>query len=725
MRLATWVAFSAGVLAAVPACKKASDDGLPGDGLPPIIADAPADDAGDEAFVRRVIPLMWGRRPTGIREVEVLMDMIAQTDRATVVRSMARTSEYVDHYEDVLFDALGVPRGGVLANPKCHDAQTAAADTADLALWVRDNGPTQGGFTGDWTMSDLVRSSLRLDDVTPAYRANLIVWMDKGRDPRILVEGVSYRESRAQVFARTYLNRSVECLKCHNSEFSVTGHVDPALDRTWEIPGLFEKSLFGDSTGGDRTKLRPFFRRYGVIAGFHFLRVPDKYPPPQMGCRGRDTGQGCRNCACEEQVCAQRSACCDELWDGTCASLCRQAAPAHCQLQRPWGLSYACGSFIDPRLHTDDPTGVAGYFGADYGARASIWDLEGVLHRGVDSLRAGGLTVDAELAVPAEQAFAYMMATNFVDQIWASATGRRLTIENKFPRNQAQRDLLKSLTDRFIATDFSLVGLLVSITATPYFNRSVPSASALAAGYPLPPVVNPWSTLAEDPAARGNSLGDLIFPYRGRDLLRSLYFALQWPALEAFTDDHIDESADASFQQSVGVFLKDGSPGFSAIAFQPLLALEERYGGCRESSSQREEDWIDALLKAARDRGDTTYGQAIIALKDRLITDPDLSDAEERQVLEALVGAGLDAPLPADERGEEGLRAVCAALIGTPQFLIAGAPGPDRARATIDVVPPGASYRERCEALASQMFGAGVVTCSDASLSVAVTITDG
>ena len=54
----------------------------------------PLGDAGDEAFVRRAVPMMWGRNPESIREVDVLVQVLRGTggDRAGLVRAMAALS---------------------------------------------------------------------------------------------------------------------------------------------------------------------------------------------------------------------------------------------------------------------------------------------------------------------------------------------------------------------------------------------------------------------------------------------------------------------------------------------------------------------------------------------------------------------------------------------------------------------------------------------------------
>ena len=53
------------------------------------LSDTPTpQDAGDQAWVKRAVPLLWGRRPVSIREVHVLEEMVKQLGRAAMVRAM-------------------------------------------------------------------------------------------------------------------------------------------------------------------------------------------------------------------------------------------------------------------------------------------------------------------------------------------------------------------------------------------------------------------------------------------------------------------------------------------------------------------------------------------------------------------------------------------------------------------------------------------------------------
>jgi hypothetical protein len=73
---------------------------------------SPIVDAGDEAFAHRAVVFLWGRRPLGIHEIEVLTDLVEATDRSTVASAMARAPEGRDHWRATVLDLLGMPRLG-------------------------------------------------------------------------------------------------------------------------------------------------------------------------------------------------------------------------------------------------------------------------------------------------------------------------------------------------------------------------------------------------------------------------------------------------------------------------------------------------------------------------------------------------------------------------------------------------------------------------------------
>jgi hypothetical protein len=790
----------------------------------PTPALAPPDDGGDEAFVRRLVPLMWGRHPLGVHELEVFIQLIEQSDRATLVRSMTKSAEYHRQWEDVLGDALFVNRIEERSNSRCwsrlaaeegesHDGAfdpTEPPISGDVAEFVRDHSPTDAGAPPIWTMSDLIRSSLTLDDLSPVWRANLFANLSTDRPPLDEAENLDLRRNFAGVLLSTYLNRTPDCMPCHNSEISVTGHEDPALDRTWEVPGYFELALFGTSGGLPLDDLGAFVRRDGVLQSFEFNQglgafdgcdfreepgcdgcvceesvcadspecCTDEWtgacavecgeynaeqgnmgvcvpgvPEGFEGCEAVANLPGCDGCACEVEVCELIPLCCERGWHQGCADLCEQRGfcppepeplPEDVPGEKPWGMHYRCGTWTSPADVGPDPYGQTGTFGEAYGETASIWDVEALLHSGVDSLRTG-LQVGDDLGVAADQAFGWLLAMQIVDVVWQEAYGSKLTIAHDFPRNREQRDELQAMTERFLSEGWSLRELLVSITTGPWFNPKQPASEATSP-YPMPPIFDPWTPDRETEEERQrNGAGEQIGRYPGRVLDKKVSRSLAWIGLPLFPD--ASNSEEYRVHEDLGFFLKDSTQGFRGTDVQFLAAWEAYFGTCRLDSWEEilntgsgddhdeerggddddtaddddhvgddddhidddplEPDWIVELLKAGAGRS----GEELVsALKDRLLVDPTIGD-DERPLLEAVVGTPLDGPVD-----EPGLRRACAAFLASPQFLLRGLPTAERRGAEPGFVMPGTSFRDQCELIGPILYEG--VACEDSTLTL-------
>jgi hypothetical protein len=206
------------------------------------------DDEGHATFAREVIPVLLGRRAYGVDEVEVVADIAELHGRETAIDMLMKDPLFIDHWADVLVDLLRIqrePTGGieVAQDSSCWGPPTRATVSTDIAAWVRDNPPgTPGGPTPAWNMTDLLRSAIVLDDLSPLYRVNLFTMSMRraGSDFR--------REGIAQHLLQTYLNRDISCLRCHNPSFSASNKLDGdgniVWRRTWTIPGHAEKALF-------------------------------------------------------------------------------------------------------------------------------------------------------------------------------------------------------------------------------------------------------------------------------------------------------------------------------------------------------------------------------------------------------------------------------------------------------------------------------------------------
>jgi len=680
-------------------------------------------DAGDEAFVKRVIPLMWGRRTLSARETAVLTQMAQQGGREALVRAMANSEEYRAHWEQVLKDALAVHRLQFRANAGCYGRSAAPEIQVQLAEHVMDNGPFGAPYDTPWTMRDLLHSALVLDDLSALYVANLPAQLTRALDDMHLLASVSQRRSRAQSFMTHYLDRRMSCLECHNSASSVT------KETTFQIDCLFEEAVFGSSLGVDIMQLTSFFRRKGVLAGYRYTNDDDE-------------------------------------------DLTGELAGA----VRPWGWDAECGEYLErDKIRADDYEEFEGHFIQNTGALGSIWDLVDHLAAGFESLRASDLSAVCD---DGPKTFAYMVSMATVQTVWETAYASRLQAPHRFPRHPAQRDKLKAMTDTFVRAGYSLVDLLVAVTTDPLFNGALPSQGG--DPQPYPALYDPF--FQDDVPVmehRRNEFGHTIFRAPARVLLRSAYGAMEWAALPEYLMYYLEPAA--RLQREIGVFLANGDSGFRGTSFQSALSWEASIGVCADPDTDPQcplrpildapadegtaattcelcnnkdaacdwdarccdlawETWCDDTCETgdptlidlsvwptweAPGSGDFidrimdagqggTLEAAVRALKDRLLGDPSLAAAEP-VVLEALAEKALSEPLA--DSDEAGLRRICGLLTATPQFQLLGNPGPDLLAATPDgLVVPGTSFKDYCERHAP-LFS-GTVTCGVDTLNV-------
>jgi hypothetical protein len=323
-----------------------------------------------------------------------------------------------------------------------------------------------------------------------------------------------------------------------------------------------------------------------------------------------------------------------------------------------------CGTFERPS--TDDPLGVDTYFGSVRGRRASVWDLESSLGRGVEALALTSGAGERANTNDPDAAFAYLVGLDIVEKVWVEIVGTNLTIAHHFPRTSVQRDVLQNLTDAFVGSRFSLKGLLLDIVTHPVFNLLSPSAGCQAP-YPLPRVFDAWTDVEALPEMRGNSLGDAVFPLSPRLLRRSLHRALGWPAYPEYPEAGTSEE---SLQLALGFALRNGEPGQRSLDFQGRLAWEATYGACMPLGP---DDFVASLAKTASNSPGSTVRDAFVALKERLLGSSAVSELERARV-EALIGVSLDSPVSLDLEGK--LRMLCGVLIATPQFQLGGVVAP-------------------------------------------------
>jgi hypothetical protein len=194
--------------------------------------------SGDAAsFVRQSFLALDGRRPLGQPEVDVYVDLYnaaaakGADPKETVARAIMARPEYTERWIDVTMDALRVQRSDIQTEAGCWDRPQRTTVDASLAMMVRGQPATGTGDGQPWTMIDLARSALSLDDISPVFRAQLFS-MVSHPIPAANVGQVEAELARRADFGETfdsgYLHRDIVCLSCHNSERSVTDSDDPA-----------------------------------------------------------------------------------------------------------------------------------------------------------------------------------------------------------------------------------------------------------------------------------------------------------------------------------------------------------------------------------------------------------------------------------------------------------------------------------------------------------------
>lgn len=641
-----------------PTTGGAADSGEPDDPGPGVEDSC---DAGDEAWVKRVIPLLQGRKPEGMREVRLLVAMIEQLDargadgRAIVARGLTGDDVYRRRWKTFLWEQLRINRIEVKANYNCYSLTTAAADSGDLAAFIRDNDALGTSFSGGpFTMGDVLESTLRLDDISPLYRADLFARMAKPLGGANISQEefeVNARSNFGEIFESAYLGRRSGCLECHNSEASVTYNPDPKYNRFWALPGNFERAIYGAPEGRDEAEIYATFRWTGFVEEFG---------------------------------------------------------------ERPWGMSDECGAFNSD--HTGDLLDIPGYLGGELPSNPQLFDVDPLFKSGFAALAADGLTLDGDNNVAPDQALAYLTAVNLSNNVWTEMMGYPLTLSHGFPRNERQRQILQTLTEAFINDGFSLRTLLTEIVLHPYFNADAPDACGSSSPYFMDPVFDPFSISSSDPGKLGNGVGDRVQRYSAWVLVESAMRAMWW-------DLPIQQPPKGgypgiAFLRDEGIFLKDAQNGFNGVDFNGLLSWESSLaagyspglsGDCTGplGGPCADYEWIELMLTEAAGAGGVTIRDLAAAIKDRMIAEPTIDDAE-LAVIESVFG--LDPAAKMNEVDgvalESGSRRYAGLILGTPQFMLSGVPSRDQDPAQIPAfAAPGTDTESLCNHLAPLVLG--------------------
>jgi hypothetical protein len=731
----------------------------------------------DQAWVRRAIQGVLGRRPYSQAEVNLYTDMIAEIDaidgidpaepaakpgeplrrsRKVVLSALFQRPEYASNWEELYRDFLRVQRVDEYQNAACYVTRARILDAAVVADRVRSLDPAEasGGDGGTApTMGDIIAGSIELDDVTPMYTANLFAMMAKtyaGANGTPLESELGRRLDFGAWFDAVYLNRDPVCLQCHNSEFSVTQSANPETNRHYPIPALLEKALFGDSTGAPPLDdgYDPTDRMHAPFKFARFLSQCSAATAAQVNSAiqaGEIAPDSCPNNTYRRCVTSGSQGPVDLVCESTFLAT---------RNTRPWGWngvatrgSEVCGVFTHPSAIPEDFAGVNAKFGNIEGTRNSVWDIHASLRAGFNKLKAEGLGADpVTLEVPdPDKAFAYMTAMRIVEEVWKEVVGTPLTIQTYYPRNAAARDQLKLLTDRFIASGYSNKALLEEILASPYANPAPPDAACMDGmnPYSAPRIYDAWTNTADDPAQRGNSVGDAVVMLNARTLARTTYAALGWP-LAAYQSSFPGQAvngqanvtapgaslnvgaAERQFQSEVGFRLKNTELGFRGFDFQARMGWEDRFARCEKLfPNDGIGDIIDFLAGYAATPGSGTIREAIEVMKDRMMGSAAIEPTAEEPALAAILGlssaANLDDDLSTLSNPNGSLRRLCGVFVSSPQAVTTGLVPPD----TFEVpalTPLAASYGSLCSKLEPLTLADGItVSCAgDSGLTVVV-----
>jgi len=591
----------------------------------------PVCDAGDDVWVQRVFPMVLGRKPHGAHEVQIWSKLAAEQGRPAVIRALAKSPEYDGWWKTQLSDMVFASRVGFVDDSGCFENAELPKHDGDLSRFIRES-PPDGDYGPVFNMADVIVDSLVADDISTVYQANLFAKYDFTDAVGCVVSLADVesvvRKYQGDQLLTVYLDRNVSCMSCHNSEFSVTDDPDPALDRAWGRGALFEKALFGDSSGPVvPDEFYAINKDYGFADSTGYFAYYDK---------------------------------------------------ADSYTHHVWGMNQKCGSFTrdDPKYDYLDVE--TSYFGHDFGPGGSTFDLDRLFRQGVDDMTDAGITIGDDASVDPGQAFAYLTAQNFVDQTWKLAFGNRLLLGYGMSRNQAQQQRLQALTDHFVSDGWSLSELLVDITSDPYFNAGTPETCD-SQDYGMAPVVDPYSVMNEGDLANNGS-GELVHRQTARTLLRSLYSALDWGQPTEFFSAGASYNGDTelALQEALGVFHSDTSPGFNGVDFQGSLTWESNFFVCTNPNGTP--GYLRDLFAYGRTK-DATVEEEVLALKDRLTSHGEFDDDTERQLVEDLLQVPLDSKVAEvdEDTFARNFSLLCGVMTQSPEFLMTvepEAPGP-------------------------------------------------
>ncbi len=338
----------------------------------------------------------------------------------------------------------------------------------------------------------------------------------------------------------------------------------------------------------------------------------------------------------------------------------------------PWGAE-GCGSFSVSGEH--DPLPTDAELAGSFPAGANILDLQARLDDGLERLtRAGWSSRPSRPSV----AVAQLVVMHLADGLWTSVAGHPLTLDHGVPRNEAQARRLRSLAERLVDSEYSLRALLVEIAVDPHLDQAAPADCEHEGPEPLPALFAPFVAADPQRGPGANGIGHAVHrrdPFALDDEVhRVLGRALPGQVLG-------QPGFDRQTMGALGAYLRESEPGHDGLDLLGALAWEDALDARPMATPAGESEGptvtLDRLITAARDESSLTVGDLMVAVKDRILADPVVDD-DERSLVSALVELSWDEPaleIP-EPVLREAVHRYAKVLFATPQFVLAGVPGP-------------------------------------------------
>ena len=590
----------------------------------------PIDDNGELSYFRQAVPKLLGRKAKGGDEVKLLADLSGLVGRDAVVRMLMEQAEFGAYWTDVIVDNLRMQREGNRAQQtSCFGDPMRASVTGDLANFIRTNAPGSVAPGGAFNMIDVIASAIKLDDLSPIYRAYPVPLMRHGG----FFTEEQKRLAIGDAFNHALLNHQIDCLGCHNSVFSTTN--GGGWDRTFAIPLQLEAAVYGPNFfDPNETKAKT----YGVFRG------DQQSGPTTVNPWGITSSCGSMRTSLAGLPDI------DSFFAGAAGN---QLGLIDVLTKFKTGSDALKASGVSrTNVPGENPTlpGDQGYaFMVAATIAENVWDR----------VHGEKLTIANYYPRNPHQRGALWNLTEFA----------------------------------LIPADYSLKELVARILKGRFFNRTAPDIGGGTSAYRLQMIFDPWVQKdprlpdpMPDPKEHNNGQGELVHRYSPNSLFRSVSAALDWPGPKRFPTNAYPS---ATLVKGMGQYTSDAEQGSRGVDFQGLLIWESQHGVCQKPAGAGT-DWVDRLITsipvfdAANPGFPLTVADLVETMKDWFIgeqsigaaaptpTDPMSPILSEQAALFALFGVPLNTTAASVAGLQAKVRQLCGVLLQSPRFLLAG-----------------------------------------------------